>query len=286
MQTKRCCSKTCDKAGEQQPVENFYKCKTNGYQGLCKKCKKDTQAAYRLRKGIKPREITKAIRERRADFVSDICGDIDLKAINLADYSNKKVKRALELVTASKVDVKDKGSFLGITGPELVTHYDTFSPNLGNNSVFLVAECNNNQMKLMKQDLRSLQGTEKHKIVLANRDVFDAAETYGYHNPDRKKSFSYVHLDFCTTADTLMDDYGLRKKLKWLGKWSHLRDLFYLDISVCRRNSDMRTLRNFIGEIIPAAFEHSDWRVGMPDVLNYCDREGASMINAFFKIRR
>lgn len=290
MNTKQCRHKNCPQKGIEQPVNNFTKHinTKDGLRSYCKVCINREAAIYR-EKHPKPKSSKRSdlrrIRDEREQYVRNICGDVDLKAINLADFENKKVKRVLEISTASKV--KHKGNFLGLTGPAIVEHYNTFGQNLKRNSVFIVAETDENQRTIIEEGIFKLPKEAQNRITLTSRDIFDAAQYWGYSHPHiTKPSFTYIHLDFCKTADVLMDDYGLRKKLKQLAKWKHLQKTFYLDISICQRNSSMRTLRNFIGEIIPAAFEDAGWSVGLPDTLNYKDIDGAYMANAFFRISK
>ena len=235
MTTKVCARKSCDKSGIAQPVSNFSKSKADksGYQSYCKSCSvKVNRNRVAAKSGTTPksRKLTRIMREKRIAFVKSICGDKDLAAISIADFEAKVVKRALELSTADKI--KHKGGFIGITGPAALAHYLTHSPNMKSKSIFMIAEHNTHRRRLIRKNLASLPEEDRKKIIITGKDIFNALKHYEIEHPNpTTPMFSNVHLDFCVTAETLVEDQGFIKKLKGLAKSSHLKNNSYIDIT-------------------------------------------------------
>ena len=273
--------------------------------------KEDAALLFLYSRGIKPRYFSqhivtdkvasqiysRALLLRKKGLLKK--AEVAPKAIHVANYSNKLVKRRLEERTSEEIfeanagEVEKKGGWFGIPGPAIAEHYIVGEKNMREGSPFLAVERDTCQLKRMRSSISTLNIAQQSRIKLAQGDLFEVLERlYPNTVKPRVPLFSYGHLDFCKSSKGLANDRSFKSGLCWLANWKQLKDTFYLDFSCSVRPFPPVYYEILLQQTIPNTFFFAGWKVEDPRdlerkfILEYRESKGNPMVNALYKMTR
>jgi len=169
------------------------------------------------------------------------------------DKINKPVKRALEEAHAKKAqELGVYGNVLSLTGPEVITHFATWSNILSKRGHFVICEKDMKKYSMMRDEILTLK-ENKMRVRTYLMDVFDAIMRHG-------QSLAVLDLDFCVSLETLIKE-GLYENLEWVAENHFLKRSGSCLIITASARGRAQFDKAFFRNDVPVIFEKHDYEV-------------------------